>query len=107
MEIKVDDIELFSSDASPAKVHLISCTDDLQVAHLISCTTLFPVEMTSGGHLYRKSGGTGNQVGHLELLFVVSSVCLFLLWVGTAGFLYHLASCTDDLQVAHLISCTT
>ena len=87
--------------------HLISCTDDLQVAHLISCTTLLPVEMTSGGHLYRKSGGTGNQVGHLELLFVVSSVCLFLLWVGTAGFLYHLASCTDDLQVAHLISCTT
>ena len=63
--------------------------------------------MPSGGHLYRKSGGAGNQVGHLELFFVVSSVCLFLLWGGTPGFLYHLASCTDDLQVAHLISCTT
>ena len=48
--------------------HLASCTDDLQVAHLISCTTLFPVEMPSGGHLNRKSGGTGNQLGHLEVI---------------------------------------
>ena len=48
--------------------HLASCTDDLQVAHLISCTTLYPVEMPSGGHLNRKPGGTGNQWGHLEVI---------------------------------------
>ena len=48
--------------------HLASCTDDLQVAHLISCTTLFPAGMPSGCHLNRKSGRAGNQLGHLEVI---------------------------------------
>ena len=43
----------------------------------------------------------------MSVVFVVSCVCLFLFWGGKPGFLYHLNSCTDDLQVAHLISCTT
>lgn len=72
---------------------------------------LFPVEMPSGGHLYRKSGGAGNQVGHLELFFC----CVIRVSVSTLGwhawfpvppgFLYRWPPGGPPDFLYHLISC--